>query len=191
MKVEAVRIGGSPPAPLLTLIVGPSAETEAVSRTNRDFAERHELRLQWWTQLLARPDATLHRNISPRQSNSISTASSIPGIALGYVITQKSCWVEVYVSGGGRAEADNNAIFDQLLAHSQEIEIAFGAALEWQRLDGQIACRIRCVMPGGFRSAPQDWEQIQEQQVAAMNRLNEAFRPFLRALRVPRAMDPA
>ena len=189
VKVEAVRIGESPPAPLLTLIVGPSAESKAVSRTNRDFAERHELRRQWWTQLLARPEATLHRHISARQSNSIATTSSVPGLGLGYVIRQESWWVELYIAGAGRTGADNKAIFDQLLAHRDSIEASFGEPLEWQRLDGQIACRIRFASPGGYRSPPEDWDGIQEKQIAAMNRLNAALQPYLRTLRTARPLD--
>src|SRR5215469_6536001 len=41
VKVEAVRIGNSLPAPLLTLIVGPSEETEALAKTKKEFAERY------------------------------------------------------------------------------------------------------------------------------------------------------
>src|SRR5262249_43141766 len=40
VKVEAVRIGNSPPAPLFTLIVGPSKETKDVGETKKQIAER-------------------------------------------------------------------------------------------------------------------------------------------------------
>ena len=65
LKVEAVRIGSSPPAPLLTLIVGPSAETEGVARAKEQFAERYDTRQRWWSMLVARPDAKLHAHITP------------------------------------------------------------------------------------------------------------------------------
>ena len=39
LKVEAVRIGDSEPAPLLTLIVGPSKEGREVGETKKELAE--------------------------------------------------------------------------------------------------------------------------------------------------------
>lgn len=57
VKVEAVAIGDSEPAPMLTLIVGPSEETRDAGETKRDLAERHLTRRRFWSQLLemARP----------------------------------------------------------------------------------------------------------------------------------------
>ena len=40
VKVEAVRIGESAPAPLLTLIVGPSEEAKSAGQTKKQLAER-------------------------------------------------------------------------------------------------------------------------------------------------------
>ena len=57
VKVEAVQIGESVPAPLFTLIVGPSEATRQVGETKRDLAEKSSVRRRFWTQLLekARP----------------------------------------------------------------------------------------------------------------------------------------
>jgi hypothetical protein len=67
VKLEAVRIGGSPPAPLLTLITGPSAETDDAGRTKKDLAERHNLRYRWWAQLLegAKTRTGSHAGVGP------------------------------------------------------------------------------------------------------------------------------
>ena len=54
LKLEAVRIEDSPPAPLLTLIVGSSEESQEVGETKKEFTERHILRHRFWTQLLER-----------------------------------------------------------------------------------------------------------------------------------------
>jgi len=44
LKVEAVQIGGSEPAPLLTLITGPSEEARQVGETKKKLAERYVIR---------------------------------------------------------------------------------------------------------------------------------------------------
>ena len=44
LKVEAVRIGNSNPAPLLTLIVGPSIEAKVSGKAKQEKVERHFIR---------------------------------------------------------------------------------------------------------------------------------------------------
>jgi hypothetical protein len=69
LKIEAIRIGDSPPAPLLTLVVGPSEEARAAGSMKKELAERHLLRQRFWTELLERAKArtNLHAGISPGQ----------------------------------------------------------------------------------------------------------------------------
>ena len=52
LKLEAVRIEDSPPAPMLTLIVGSSEESQEVGETRREFTALHSLRHRFWTLLL-------------------------------------------------------------------------------------------------------------------------------------------
>src|SRR3954454_2284588 len=54
VKVEAIRIGDSPAAPLLTLITGPSVETKQVGAQKQELAERYDLRHAFWESLLPR-----------------------------------------------------------------------------------------------------------------------------------------
>lgn len=52
LKLEAVAIGKSEPAPLLTLIVGPSEESREVGKAKKELAERYFIRHEFWGQLL-------------------------------------------------------------------------------------------------------------------------------------------
>jgi hypothetical protein len=51
LKIEGIRIADSPPAPLLTLIVGPSEESREVGEVKKDRAERYHVRRRFWTEL--------------------------------------------------------------------------------------------------------------------------------------------
>ncbi len=185
VKVEAVRIGVSPPAPLLTLIVGPSAETAAVSRSKREFAERHDVRQNWWTRLVARPDAKLHNHLAPGPWTWIGASSGIRGLGLNYAITQQDCGAELYIDRGKGSDDENKSIFDQLLARRDEIERVFGDRLSWERLDQGRASRIRArIIAGGYRAPEDEWDAIQAQQVGAMNRLHKALQPHLKSLKL-------
>ncbi|MCO5328249.1 MAG: hypothetical protein M9964_14540, partial [Solirubrobacterales bacterium] len=66
VKLEAIRIGDSPAAPLLTLITGPSDETRELGEQKKEFAERHGIRRAFWESLLerARQRTSLHSAVS-------------------------------------------------------------------------------------------------------------------------------
>src|SRR5437016_3620830 len=91
VKLEAVRIGGSPPAPLLTLITGPSEETTETGEKKKELAGRHEARLRFWAGLLerAKQRTKLHANISPGTASWVGASAGRSGLAFNYVILKK------------------------------------------------------------------------------------------------------
>jgi len=185
-KVEAIQIGDSPPAPLLTLIVGPSAEGREVGETKKELAERHVFREEFWKTLLerAKTKTKIHAAISPTTSGWISAGSGMGGLGYVYVVTRHEGSVELYVDRGKDSEAENKQIFDRLAASKAEIEGAFGGSLEWQRLDGKRACRIRKrFSTGGYRDDSAKWPEVQDQMIDAMIRLERAMSPHLAKLK--------
>jgi len=71
LKIEGIKIGGSPPAPLLTLIVGPSEESREVGEAKKDRAERHHTFRRFWTGLLE--VAKEETNCTPRFPRATTT----------------------------------------------------------------------------------------------------------------------
>ena len=186
LKVEAVSIEGSPAAPLLTLIVGPSAETREAGETKKELAERYDIRERFWTSLLeiARNKTKLHANISPCPSGWVGAGAGKGGLAFNYSVRQHDMQVELYIARGTDAQLENKAIFDQLLGDKDEIEKVFGDRLEWQKLEGRLACRIRKVIDiGGYRDEAK-WPEIHETATNAMVRLEKAFTPYIAKLKV-------
>ena len=187
VKVEAVRIGDSPAAPLFTLIVGPSDETKDVGQAKKEIAERYGIRKRWWTQLIERSGkiSKLHAHITPGEYSWIGASSGVRGLNLNYVVTQDECSAELYIDRGKDSESENKGIFDQLEAHKAEVENMFGGPLSWEGLDGKRACRIRFTRPGGgYRSPEQEWPSIQDGIIEAMDRLEKALRPHLKQLKL-------
>ena len=183
LKLEAVRIEDSLPAPLLTLIVGSSEENQEVGETKREFTERYSLRRRFWTQLLerAKEETLLHANSSPSQRSEIWTRVK-SGLSLRYVIRQYGSGVELYIDRGRDADNENNELFDTLEEARGEIEEDFGEPLEWQRLEGQRSCRIgKQLSLGGYRDE-EKWQEIQDAMIDAMIRLEAAFRPHIERL---------
>lgn len=184
LKVEAIRIGESPPAPLLTLIVGPSDEAREVGKTKKELAERYVIRHRFWTQLLerARQKTNLHANISPSKANWASTGAGKSGLQFSYVIRQHEANVELFIDRGHAAE--NEAISRALAACQEDIEAGFGESLEWYMVPGVRSCRIkRQIDVGGYRDE-EKWPEIHEAMIDAMIRLERVLRPHIDKLDV-------
>lgn len=186
LKIEGIRIAGSPPAPLLTLIVGPSAEGREVGEAKKDRAERYHARKRFWTQLLEhlKTRTRLHAAVSPGEYSWVGAGAGTRGLSFNYGVTQHGTSAELYIDRGRGAEAENEEIFDALAGHKAEIEDVYGAALSWERLEGKRACRIAQRFDnGGYRDEP-SWPVVAERTVDAMMRLEQALRPRLNQLKV-------
>lgn len=144
-------------------------------RTER--AERHDLRQQWWTTLLERSDAGMHKHITPGPSNWISVSSR--GLGWNYVVKEDEARAELYIDRGKGADAENKEIFDSLENHRDEIEQRFGGPLQWLRMDHKRASIVRAEVSGGYRSPEDEWNAIQASLVNAMTRLHTALQPHL------------
>ena len=177
LKLEAVRIGDSSPAPLITLIAGSSAESQE---------ERH-IRFQFWTQFLERANerTPLYTNIAPSERGAIKTTAGKRGLTFNCVIGMHTSRIELYIARGTDAAIENEEIFDTLRESKANIEEAFGEPLEWQRLDGLLACRISKQFDrGGYRNNEEEWPEIQDTMIDGMIRLEAAFRPHIDQLQV-------
>ena len=182
VKVEAYRIGDSPPAPRLTVVAGPSPEAREAGEQKKELAERHRLRLEFWERLLerAKSKTSLHARISPSKENWVSAGAGKSGLAFAYVIRMGDARVELYIDSSDTEE--NKHHFDTLFAEKEAIEKVFGSPLEWQRLEGRRACRICSVLPGGGLQDREQWPEIQERMVDAMVRLERALKSRIRRL---------
>jgi hypothetical protein len=185
LKVEAIRIGDSPAAPLLTLIAGPSEETRRVRETKKEFGERHEIRLRWWSELLekAKTKTRLHAAISPSRYGSVGTGAGKRGLSFNYDVAQHETWVELYIDRGHGQDRENLEVFEALRAKQEEIEQTFGRPLVWQALEGKRACRILApIIKVGYRDPEDEWPRGHEQAIDEMVRLEAALRPHISAL---------
>ena len=187
LKIEGVKIENSPPAPLLTLIVGPSEESRGIGVAKKDLAERYSIRQRFWADLLdiAKEKTKLHTTISPGQHGWIGTGAGRRGLAFNYVVRQHDADVELYIDRGQESEDENQRIFDALASSKDEIESVFGGNLDWQRLEGKRACRIKLLIDvGGYRDDPTKWSEPHEAMIDAMIRLEKSLRPHIAKLEI-------
>ncbi|MDE2928243.1 MAG: DUF4268 domain-containing protein [Acidobacteriota bacterium] len=180
LKLEAIRIGDSEPAPLLTQIVGPSDETRKAGRTKKELAERERLRYRFFEGLLehAKSRTQLHANIRPSKHGWVGAGAGIAGVGFNYVVRQRDARVELYIDTGDGGE--NQRIFEALDLKREEIEGVFGLPLDWDTKEGRRACRIqRTYSTGGYRDEDV-WEAVYEELAEAMAKLESALKPRLK-----------
>ena len=92
--------------------------------------------------------------------------------------------MELWIAMGAGQITKNKAAFHALLQQREAIETDFGAELEWQELPEGDGSRIRYVLPGGYKSPPDQWPTIYERLVSAMVRLDAAMRNRVAALKL-------
>ena len=182
LKLEAIRIGNSEPAPLLTQIVGPSEETRKVGQTKKEMADRERLRYRFFQGLLehAKTRTQLHANVSPGKHNWVAATAGTAGLAFNYVVLQRDARVELYIDTGDGDK--NQSIFQSLQLKKERIEAAFGLPLEWDTKEGRRGCRIqKTYASGGYRDEDA-WEAVYDELVEAMVKLASAMKPHLKKL---------
>ena len=142
-------------------------EEKAVQNTQK---KRHKLRLDFWEAALEQLRAdgvTLYQNISPGKDHWLSAGSGMRSCPFQMIFGRDEARVEL---GLQRSEAaENKWLFDQLSSQKEQIEAAFGASLDWRRMDDKKASRI--VVRSAFR-----W--LQPRSLARRFMTGSGIRPF-------------
>ena len=183
IKVEAIKIGDSFPAPLLTLVVGPSEEGREIGKTKGELAEQDDTLLRFWTELQerARSRTTLHAAVSPGRGNWLTTSAGVSGLFFNYIVRKNDARVELYIDRGGDS-AENDEIFDRLYAERNEIEATFGGPLEWERREDVRRCKVLENLDVDGYANLSNWPEVQETMIDAMIRLEKALGSRIREL---------
>lgn len=186
VRVEAIRIGDSPYAPLFTPIIMPDEQTKATGDLKKELANekeeanRQQLRLEFWTQLIehSKRKTALFANRKPSKAHWFAIGAGKSGLMFNLSILQQGALVELYIDSN-----DAKTIFDALLQHKEAIEAGFGEPLDWRRLDQKNASRIvKKIDYSGLRQTD-TWQALQDTMIAAMIRLEDVFRPYIAALK--------
>jgi hypothetical protein len=101
------------------------------------------------------------------------------GVGLNMSMHQVRKWVRVEIYLSGRAA---KARFAELVTHQQEIEQAFGGALDWQELPEKQDCRVCIARPRSDPWDEIDWPAQHEWLVETAVKLHASIRPFIARL---------
>jgi hypothetical protein len=168
------------PAPLFTLLTGPSDEARKIGEQKRELDERDTLQLRFHEGVLEQlPDSfNLFDNISPKSRQYIE--ARVDGVSYAVHITDSGGYAQLYIDIGGADE--NNAVFDQLETSREEIEEEIGHELIWKRLPGNRACRIHTPLTDAGLRDEERLPEAQKQLAREIAVLYEVFDPRIQSI---------
>ncbi len=185
VKLEAVRIGDSPTAPLFTIITGPSEGSAEAGRVRAVREKADNQQSKFWAVLLdrARLRTQLHKNISPGTQSWVGTTADLPrGISFNYATAFGKGRVELYIDDDKRGKDFNEEVLAQLASQRTVLEQAYGRSLEWQDLPDGRACRICEKFSTPFDLKEEStWSLAIDEMIDGMIRLEKVLRPHLRS----------
>ncbi len=181
VKVEAIRVGDSPMAPLFTVVTGPDPQAKAVGEKSKEWSERHHLHKEFWDQFIERSlgRTKLFANRTAGPENYLSCGIGKAGVEINAAIAYNTARAEIYIDFGKNEAEKTKRLFDALLKEKEKIESEFGGPLEWLRLDEKRASIIRKTMPFIGLENREQWPAVQDAMIDACVRLDEVFRPRL------------
>jgi hypothetical protein len=144
---------------------------------------RHLVRYNFWSAYLqyANQRSNLFSNISPSKDNWIGVGIGFSSVNINLVVTKSHGRVEVYFNRGDKEE--NKKYFDFILKMKDEIETNYGETLSWERMDGNITCRIRSQLDGVNVFDTEDWPQLTEGLFDRCERMVAAFKDPIEKLK--------
>jgi hypothetical protein len=126
-----------------TFMIGMSAKESEEKSAQGTLKRRHTIRQEFWEQALEamrKAGQTRYQNVSPSHDHWVNCGSGIAGCYYTLIFSISEARVELSIQ---RSSAEENKwLFDALHARRAEIEAAFGAPLDWKRLDTKKSSRF-------------------------------------------------
>ena len=179
LEIHAYKIGESDPAPKFEIIEKPN---DFVKRGNNKATNNGEMdksqseRLTFWEQfnqvLINRGKPFNVRKATTDHWYDVAVGSSDAHIAIDLVNKDGMIVVEMYVS-------DNKELFDKLYDKKDAIENALGSELEWARLDGKKASRIKYSIPGLNFDDHSNYDNLMNQTIDFAVKMRDVFKKYI------------
>lgn len=138
------------------------------------------LRKKYWRELLDKinMESQQFQNVNPTTDNWLSSGSGVSGIAFVFRITQTNVSVELSIE---KNDANSNkSIFDKLYDKKEEIERAYGEALNWNRFDNIKKSVISSKLENVNITDTKCWDKMKKFQSDSMQKLYSVFHERLK-----------
>ena len=182
VKVEAIRIQGSPYAPLFTVIAGPDHQAKEIGVEKKDWDARKQAQYEFWKSFieLGKSKLPFLVNKTPTKSYFLSVPSGKPGFVFYFNVYAEKTEVDLYIDFRKNSAEKNKQAFDTLAASKTKIDQAVGPGLNWERQDNERASHLRFKFKGGYQMPPSNRSAVQQTMVEAYLRLQSGLMPYIK-----------
>ena len=181
VRIEALKIGTSLPAPRFVIVVAPNNW----AKVTKSGTARDKKYMEFFQPLLntLKDDSNFRERITAKDKWRAVGFSS-PHAGLSYnsrfiAPVGQSHRVELYI--GRNDKDDNKKIYDELRAQKESIQSDLGERLNWERLDNNNPSRISVQGYGGIDDED-NYDEIREWMVDHLLKFKEVFGPRLAEL---------
>lgn len=181
IQLEAVKIGDSPNAPLLTKIIGPSEEIKRIGGIKKERSKEDELIYSFWDELLnkMKQKSDLFSTKNPEKYPSLWIKRDS---AYGYMFRTRKTDVDVifYIEIQKSLEKSTECFKKFLEKNKNSIESAFGEELIVDFKENKKFNSLKKkITIGGYMDETKR-EELQNEMIDTMIRLDNAIRPHLK-----------
>ena len=185
IALELVRIGDSQPAVVFRLVASPNAWAKsAATPGGAPTSDKMNAYQAFFQPLMDELRETHHfTNAKAAQPQSwYAFSSGTTGVTYGVAFTNKSEFrVEFYIDVGSARR--NKAIFDHYSTMRDQLEIAIGSTLNWDRLEGKQASRISIALPSkAIQHSAEEGAFMRAWAIKQLLAFKKAFGPHLRGI---------
>jgi len=165
------------------LMIGIAEKEKEEHSAERGQAQRHILRAEFWAKTLdafEKAGIDLFANVSPSRDHWINAGAGVGGVHYSLIFGKDEARVEFALCTNSKER--NKALFDLLFQRRETIDKAFGAPLEWRRMDENKVSLIACGKPfEGYNR--ENWPEIISWLSDHISKLEAAFKPHIPDLR--------
>jgi hypothetical protein len=179
LEIHAYRIGDSDPAPKFEIIEQPNdfIKYSKISAAASEYNKSQSERIVFWTRLnesiIARGKPFNTRKPSTDHWYNVAIGSSSCCISVALVNSDSFVGIELYIP-------KNKALFDELYKHKDEIDQLINLELDWERLDGKKASRIRHKIYGLDFDNHDNYPQLMDEIIDKVVLFRNVFQQFIR-----------
>ena len=185
VKIQVFKIKDSEPGAQFFLLSGPDENITAVGKIKEEDSEKEKIKFNFWSSFYEKLKikSNIYENTAPKGRTYMTVSAGIRGIGLSVAASNKSAQVEIYIDRGKEEGKEVNLkIFKELEKNKEAIEKEIENKLEWERLDGSRACRIKIKSNlGGFKDE-ETWDDIHEFLVNHVIKFESAFKKHIKTL---------
>lgn len=181
IEASAIRIDGSKPAFVLTLVCMPS-EASVVPPVISPISETREKYRSFFQRLIDELRET-HRFTNARTGQPQNWYSFTSDNSRVYVYSASfsqgaKVRVEIYIDCGDKTK--NEQLFDCLFQQKSQIETSIGSELSWERLNAKRASRIALYRDGSIDTDSENLAEIQRWTVQNLLKFKAVFPEYIR-----------